>query len=355
MTEPDRTFEEEIRRALYAAGDLIVPAGDGLNKIRDRAARRPLAFGWLLAYAAHLPRRLVHGGRVAASEVAATMHGYSSLGLVFASARRWPAQARHVLRTPSVWLRPVLATATALILLIGVMFAIPRLRHQLSAQLASALGNSNNNQGPGNSPGGVPGSVQSSGATQLRPGAATQMPGKPWLATMPASSTQCRGQGSHSSNGTGTGTGTGRHAGGTGTIPPSEGPGLGQTVGAGTNGGVAHSISAIHLNVAPPGDIGPLPVGVTCPPSVKPTTRSTTPVATPPPTTPYSPPPTSPPPTSPPPTSPPPTSPPPTSPPPTSPPPTSTPPTSTSPTTSTSSANSPASTGPPTGSATPGS
>ena len=141
MTEPDRKFEEEIRRALYAAGDLIVPAGDGLNKIRDRAARRPFAFGWLLAYAAHLPRRLVHGGRVAASEVAATMHGYSSLGLVFASARRWPGKARHVLRTPSVWLRPVLATATALILLIGVMFAIPRLRHQLTAQLASAFGN----------------------------------------------------------------------------------------------------------------------------------------------------------------------------------------------------------------------
>jgi hypothetical protein len=354
MTEPDRKFEEEIRRALYAAGDLIVPAGDGLNKIRDRAARRPFAFGWLLAYAAHLPRRLVHGGRVAASEVAATMHGYSSLGLVFASARRWPGKARHVLRTPSVWLRPVLASATALILVIGVTFAIPRLRQQVTAQLASAFGNSNNPQGPGNSPGGgaLPGGVQSSGATQLRPGAATHMPGKPWLATMPASSTQCRGQGSRRSSGTG----TGRHAGGTGTIPPSEGPGPGQTVGAGTNGGVANSISAIHLNVAPPGDIGPLPVGVTCPPSVKPTTRPTTPVATPPPTTPYSPPPTTPTstPISPPPTSPPPTSPPPTSPPPTSPPPTSPPPTSTSPATSTSSANSPASTGSPTESATPG-
>jgi hypothetical protein len=350
MTEPDRKFEEEIRRALYAAGDLIVPAGDGLNKIRDRAARRPFAFGWLLAYAAHLPRRLVHGGRVAASEVAATMHGYSSLGLVFASARRWPGQARHVLRTPSVWLRPVLASATALILVIGVTFAIPRLRQQVTAQLASAFG-SPQHQSPGGSPGagGGPAGAQSSGATQLHPGAATHMPGKPWLATMPASSTQCRGQGSRKNSGTG----TGRHAGGTGTIPPSEGPGPGQTVGAGTNGGVANSISAIHLNVAPPGDIGPPPVGVMCPPSVKPTTRSTTPVATPPPTTPV----VTPPPTTPvvtPPTSTPPTSTPPTSTPPTSTPPTSTPPTSTSPATSTSSANSPASTGPPTESATPG-
>ena len=43
MTEPDRKFEEEIRRALCAASDLIVPAGDGLNLIRERAARRPPA------------------------------------------------------------------------------------------------------------------------------------------------------------------------------------------------------------------------------------------------------------------------------------------------------------------------
>jgi hypothetical protein len=88
MTEPDRKFEEKLRRALCAASDLVVPAGDGLNKIRERAARRPPVLGWLLASAAHLSRRLVRGGRVAASEVAATAHGYSSLSLVLASARR---------------------------------------------------------------------------------------------------------------------------------------------------------------------------------------------------------------------------------------------------------------------------
>ena len=141
MTEPDRKFEEEIRRALYAASDLIVPAGDGLNKIRERAARRPPAVGWLLAYAVHLPRQLAHGGRVAASEVAATTHGHSSLGLVL-------AKARHVLRTPSVWLRPVLATATALLLVIGVTLSIPKLRNQVGAQLDSAFGNSHHNHGP---------------------------------------------------------------------------------------------------------------------------------------------------------------------------------------------------------------
>src|SRR5215469_13921004 len=105
MTEPDQKFEEEIRRALCAASDLIVPAGDGLNKIRERTSRRPPALSWLLAYTTNLPRQLARGGRVAASEVAATAHGYSSLGPVLASARRWLGQARHILRTPSIWLR----------------------------------------------------------------------------------------------------------------------------------------------------------------------------------------------------------------------------------------------------------
>src|SRR5215467_11824770 len=98
MTEPDQKFEEEIRRALCAASDLIVPAGDGLNKIRERTSRRPPAIAWLLAYAVSLPRQLARGGSMVASEVAATAHGSSSLGPVLASARRWPRRARHALR-----------------------------------------------------------------------------------------------------------------------------------------------------------------------------------------------------------------------------------------------------------------
>src|SRR5438874_10051340 len=131
MTGPDSKFEEEIRRALRSASDLVVPAGDGLNKIRERAARRRTALGWLLAYAAHLPNQLARGLRVAGSEVAATARGHSSLGLVLQSARDWPNRTRHVLRSPAMWLRPALAAAAALLIVPGVVLSVPRLRHTM--------------------------------------------------------------------------------------------------------------------------------------------------------------------------------------------------------------------------------
>jgi hypothetical protein len=271
MTEPNRTFEEEIRRALYAAGDLIIPAGDGLNKIRERAARRPPVLGWLLVCAANLWRRLVHGGRVAASEAAATTHGYSSLGLVLASARRWPRKARHALRTPSVWLRPVLATGTALVLVIGVTLSIPRLRHQVTAQLDSALGNSSGS-GP-NSPGGHTGvgGAQSKSATPVP--TESMVAGKPFLATMPPGA-RC---GAHDTGGAATR-----------DVPPTLGPAVTNAVQAGTSGAVTNSANCFS--------------------STSPSKVDWTSSLPPPPTTaPVTPPPTTPPPTTPPPTTPPPT------------------------------------------------
>ena len=230
MTEPDRKFEEDIRRALCAASDLIVPAGDGLNLIRERAARRPPALRWLLAYATYLPRQLARAGTVAASEVAATTHGHSSLGLILSSARRWPGKAHRGLRTPSLWLRPVLASATALLLVIAVTLSIPRLRETVGAQLDSAFGSSS---GPGsNGPAGaVPGGVaQSTDATPMGSGAARIMAGKPFLATMPPPGVQCRAHGTGATAGTGTS-----------YVAPSLGPAVSQTVGAGTNAGVTKS------------------------------------------------------------------------------------------------------------------
>jgi hypothetical protein len=318
MTEPDRKFEEELRRALCAASDLVVPAGDGLNKIRERAARRPPALGWLLASVARLPRQLVRGGRVAASEVAATTHGYSSLGLVIASARRWPGQARHVLRTPGVWLRPLLAGATALLLVISVTLSIPRLRQQVTAQLDSAFGSSS---GQGSNGGGADGAgaggAQSSSATPLPSWTATHMLGKPFLATMPPGSTQCRDQGSSG------------------------------TVAARTNAGAADLAGAV----------GPQPVSVTCSATPAPTKQATSPPVSPPVTTaPVTTPPvvaTTPPVTTSPPTTPPTTTSPPTTPPTTTSPPT-TPPTSPPTQTSTSSTNNPPAAGVPTETPAPG-
>ena len=228
MTEPDRKFEEAIRRELCAATDLIVPAGDGLNLIRERTARRPPALRWLLAYATHLPRQLVRAGTVAASEVAATAHGYSSLGLVLASARRWPGKAYRGLRTPSLWLRPALATATALLLVIAVTLSIPRLRATVGAQLDSAFGSNSSGQNPGSGPAGPgAGGAQSTGATPMITGTATNMLGRPFLATMPPPGTQCR---AHGTGGTAVS-----------DVPPSLGPAVTQTVGTGANAGVTTS------------------------------------------------------------------------------------------------------------------
>jgi hypothetical protein len=248
MTEPDRKFEEEIRRALCAASDLIIPSGDGLNKIRERTARRPRALGWFLAYVAHLPRQLVRGGKVAASEVAATAHGYSSLGLVRAAARRWPGQARHVLRTPGIWVRPVLAGATALLLVIAVTLSVPRLRQQVTAQLDSAFGSSS---GPSSSGGDTNGGgAQSNGAAPIGSQTTTHMPGRPFLATLPAGSTQCQDQGSSG------------------------------TVTAGTNVAPANSAGTVSPSVGPSGYVGPEPVSLTCTPSTASTEQATSPPVT---------------------------------------------------------------------------
>src|SRR5579864_4329214 len=41
--------EEILRRALHAVADTIEPAGDGLERIRERLSRpRPLAVAWLM-------------------------------------------------------------------------------------------------------------------------------------------------------------------------------------------------------------------------------------------------------------------------------------------------------------------
>ena len=320
MTEPDSKFEEEVRRALCAAGDLVVPAGDGLNKIRARSARRPYALAWILAYATHLPRRLLTWLRVAGSEVNATAHGHSSLS---------PA-----LRSPKVWIRPLLAATAALAIVIAAMLAVPRLRQPLVATLSGSSGSSQNGGGAGGGLGG--GVAQSSRASAAPQGTIYGTLGQPVDAILPSgTSFQCRTHGSKAA---------GQQTGGT-VIPPVSGSGPTQRVGAGTLGGGQAAGTVAGGPVGPPAPSIQAPA---CPDA----TSSPWPTPTPTLTEPTSQPPTSVPPTSTPPTSTPPTSTPPTSTPPTSTPPTSTPPTTTPPTTS--SPNGSASPTGPTGTADPG-
>jgi hypothetical protein len=54
MTEPEIDYGERLRRALHAAGDSVVPSGDGLDRIRHRIAheqsRDPLSLGRLVRW-----------------------------------------------------------------------------------------------------------------------------------------------------------------------------------------------------------------------------------------------------------------------------------------------------------------
>ena len=263
MTEPDRKFEEEIRRALYAASDLIVPAGDGLNKIRERAARRPPAVGWLLACAVHLPRQLAHGGRVAASEVAATTHGYSSLGLVLREGASRAADAERMAAAGAGHRdRPA-----------------PRDRgHALDSQAAQsggcAAGQRLRQQPPQprshrDWPRRPPGSAQSTKATPIP---SRTMAGKPFLATMPPPGAQCR---AHETGGI-----AARY------VAPPLAPAVGQTAGAGTNGVATNSATCSSATspskVNTSSSLPALPATdlVTQPPTT--TTPVTTPPTTPP-------------------------------------------------------------------------
>jgi hypothetical protein len=299
MTEPDSTFEEEIRRALCTAGDLVVPAGDGLQKIRERAVYRRHPLAWLFADAAHLLTRPFGWLRVAASELAATARGHSSLAPRLGPARTWPRAMRATLRSPGVWLRPVLAATATLVIVLAVTLAFPRLRSQVAG--LSGLGTSPSQGGPGSGGGTAygSGSTESSASSSL-PIRVT--PGQPVDALMPAAgSSRCQSA-------------VPGHSGQAPYMPPAPGPGPSQTIGAGP-------LALGRVNAAAAGAAGARAIAQSspCAPSASPTTLPastppTLPVTTPP-TTPVTTSPTTPPVTTPPPTSPPVTTTPPTTPP----------------------------------------
>ncbi|HEY3958815.1 MAG TPA: hypothetical protein VGM53_36095 [Streptosporangiaceae bacterium] len=143
MTEPDR-YGEEIRRALSAAAELVVPAGDGLDIIRKRAARRPPMLAWLLAYVSYVPRQMTTRVRVMASELAVMARGESEL-LSRLRARLRPKAGQA--RSAQAWLRPALAAAGALLLVVSVTFAVPKLRATITNQA------NNGPSGPGGAAG----------------------------------------------------------------------------------------------------------------------------------------------------------------------------------------------------------
>src|SRR6202035_965208 len=207
--------EEEIRRALCTADDLVVPAGDGLQKIRERAVYRRHPLAWLFADAAHLLTRPFGWLRVAGSELAATARGHSSLAPRLRPPRTWPRAMRATLRSPRVWLRPVLAATAALVIVLAVTLAFPRLRHQVAS--LSGFNNGSSQGGPGSGAGTIygSGSTESSDSSSL---AIRVTPGQPVDALMPpAGSSWCRSA-------------VPGHSGQAPYVPPAPGPGPSQTI-----------------------------------------------------------------------------------------------------------------------------
>jgi hypothetical protein len=291
MTEPDR-YGEEIRRALTAAAELVVPAGDGLEVIRKRAARRPPALAWLLAYVSYLPRQLATRFHVLASELAVMARGESDLPSR-ALARLRPRAGRA--HSAQAWLRPAMAAAGALLLVVGVTFAVPRLTENVTDS-ANNTG-SGGQHGPGSSGQPFGTGHQSRGASSSASGARSSSGPGPTLATgrqpsgtsllqlLPGGSTStspCTSDVASPAPSTGTpaapnpsgtvSTGGGQNAGGGNAAAPDDPAGLAH--GATHNG---------PPDCTPSGSSSPTPVSSTSPVSTptSPVSTPTSPVSTP--------------------------------------------------------------------------
>ena len=212
MKEPDSNYEEAIRRALSAAGDLVVPAGDGLSKIRERAARRPFALRLALRLR-DLPAPAVVRGAPAGRQRA-----HRHLGRLLTpdaglrSARRLPGQGARMLRTPTVWFRPIVAAVGALLLVLAVTLAIPRLRETVASDSpAEPDGRAQRADGPGGSGGGNPQSNGASGLSTTSAGNTTSGSASASGSTRCATPAGTAGNGAHQSSAAG--------------LPPSTGAG----------------------------------------------------------------------------------------------------------------------------------
>jgi hypothetical protein len=299
MTEADGKYGEELRSALCAAADVVVPVGDGLEKIRTRTARRLHALDWAQGYFPYVPQRSVYRLRMAGSWLATAAAGRADLGGSLRAARdRMGLKPGHHNRKPAQWLRPALAAAGALVIVVAIALAIPRLRENVAAQIEdnSSAGTSQSANAAGGPSGGSPASA---GSQQLKNGMIL-----PALGTKKdPSCSQAASSSSGSGGSGGSGGGASPSGGGTGTTtqsgypPPETGPtgatpgleGGGGNVGAG--GDVDADSARLMLDMPnPDGSSSVTTYPAPCAPNSTPTTRSVTT----PPTTPGSTPPTSP-------------------------------------------------------------
>jgi hypothetical protein len=181
MTEPEGMYGEELRQALGAVANLVLPDGDGLDKIRQRTRHRSPAFAWLVAYSTYLPRALVNMVRVPGSELLVLAKGQSTVFKRTPAKQRVPGQSNpgqgnpgQKPRSPQQWLRPVIAAAGALVFVVAVLLAVPRLRETITPVSVTNPGASATAT---NGHGGPAGAGETVGATQDKIGPAPEKTG----------------------------------------------------------------------------------------------------------------------------------------------------------------------------------
>jgi hypothetical protein len=166
MTRPERDYDEILSRVLHSTLDPIEPAGDGLSKIQRRIAEPWLqrqwsllrneltALGWLVfvrcepflnqarsslaAFAVRATRRLRSAAAVLSAAVTRTAsgrHKHAAEGDGPASVlRRW------WLGPTVTWLRPALAVAGAVVIVVVAVFTLSNVRETLSPEASANRG-----------------------------------------------------------------------------------------------------------------------------------------------------------------------------------------------------------------------
>lgn len=195
MTGQQRDFEEVLSRVLHTTTDQVEPVGDGLTKIRGRLAEPWLKRQWwLLCSELMMLRWLVVvrsesffstvRSRFAATDVTAADAGTAATGaggrrgplplfggiLAWASAKSGPGGGQRRPPGPVMnWLRPALAVAGAVVLVVAGVFALGQIREGIVSLSNGSSVITPGSSGQGGQNGGPNGSASRSSAGSRSP------------------------------------------------------------------------------------------------------------------------------------------------------------------------------------------
>jgi hypothetical protein len=198
MTGQERDYDEVLSRVLHSTADQVEPVGDGLAKIRARLAEpwlkrqwwllrsELMVLGWVLTVRCQSWLSDVRSGSAAGAGPADLAGGVAgtALGAVKAGAAgivgwlrslrtalgpiaawasaNWPGKAAARLRKPAgpavTWLRPALAVAGAVVLVVAGVFALGQIRQSISLSDGGFTSGTSSQAGPG-SPNGYGGVI----------------------------------------------------------------------------------------------------------------------------------------------------------------------------------------------------